>query len=125
MILMVSVFFSFLIKILFVSSSGDDDNDNDDDDGQQQANNDDNNNSNNNNNNNNSNNYGGVDQNQLSKFLFTFSGELFFMVFLPPIMFNSGYELKRELFFRHLKPIVSFAVVGTAVSGIVLSLIHI
>ncbi|OEU11722.1 Na_H_Exchanger-domain-containing protein [Fragilariopsis cylindrus CCMP1102] len=114
---MVSVFFSFLIKIFFVSSSGDDDNDNDDD-GQQQANNDDD----NTNDNNSNNNYGGVDQNQLSTFLLTFSGELFFMVFLPPIMFNSGYELKRELFFRHLKPIVSFAVVGTAVSGMVTGL---
>jgi NhaP-type Na+/H+ or K+/H+ antiporter len=106
MILIVSVFFSFLIKLFFVSSSGEDDS----------------NNNNNANNNNNNNNYGGVDQNQLSKFLLTFSGEIFFMVFLPPIMFNSGYELKRELFFRHLKPIVSFAVVGTAVSGVVTGL---
>jgi NhaP-type Na+/H+ or K+/H+ antiporter len=36
---------------------------------------------------------------------------------LPPILFNSGYELQRELFFRHFRAIVSFAVVGTIVSG--------
>jgi len=96
MILIVSVIFSFLIKLfLSVSSSY----------------------------NSNNNKYGGVDQNLLSEFLLNFSGEVFFMVFLPPIMFNSGYELKRELFFRHLKPIVSFAVVGTAVSGIVTGLL--
>lgn len=126
MILIVSVFFSFLIKIVFVAEdyafdgTNDDENNydgyydyDDNNDGGQQ----------NNNDNNNNNNYGGVNQNQLSQFLLTFSGEIFFMVFLPPIMFNSGYELKRELFFRHLKPIVSFAVVGTAVSGVVTGLI--
>ncbi len=64
-----------------------------------------------------------VDTNQLEIFLLTFSEEIFFMVFLPPILFNSGYELKRELFFRHLRPIVSFAVIGTAFSGIVTGLI--
>jgi len=96
MILIVSAIFSFLIKLfLSVSSSYNSDN----------------------------NKYGGVDPNLLSEFLLNFSGEVFFMVFLPPILFNSGYELKRELFFRHLKPIVSFAVVGTAVSGIVTGLL--
>jgi len=63
-------------------------------------------------------NYIEVDQDLLSEFLLTFSESFFFMVFLPPIMFHSGYELKRELFFRHIKPIVSFAVLGTALSGI-------
>ena len=64
-----------------------------------------------------------IDENQLQTFLLTFSEEVFFMVFLPPILFNSGYQLKRELFFRHLKPIVSYAVFGTAFSGIVTGLI--
>ena len=64
-----------------------------------------------------------VDQSQLSQFLLTFDAEAFFMLFLPPIMFNSGYELQRELFFRHIKPIVSLAVVGTAFSGVVTGLV--
>ena len=38
---------------------------------------------------------------------------------LNQIMFNAGYQLKRELFFRHLKPIVSFAVIGTATAGLI------
>ena len=53
-----------------------------------------------------------VDKNELERFLLSFSEEIFFMILLPPILFNSGYELKRELFFRHLRPIVSFAVIG-------------
>jgi len=124
MVLIVSVLVSFVVKIFFgtedSSNSGQEEqdggyydgyyayNDNDDRNDEQQSSN---------------SYYGSVDQNQLSKFLLTFSGELFFMVFLPPIMFHSGYELKRELFFRHLKPIVSFAVVGTAISGIVTGMI--
>merc|ERR1712060_685509 len=92
MVLLVSVFFSFVIKFFLVESS-------------------------------NNNNYGGVDQNQLTSFLLSFSGEIFFMVFLPPIMFNSGYQLQREMFFRHLKPIFLFAVVGTAVSSVMTGLI--
>ena len=64
-------------------------------------------------------NYIEVDQDLLSEFLLTFSESFFFMVFLPPIMFHSGYELKRELFFRHIKPIVSFAVIGTATAGLI------
>lgn len=118
MVLLVSAFVSFLVKMFF---AGEDSSDSgqaseydgyyeytDEDDGDMQ---------------NNNSYHGSVDQNQLSKFLLTFSEEVFFMVFLPPIMFNSGYELKRELFFRHLKPILSFAVFGTAFSGIVTGLI--
>eukprot|EP00980_Cylindrotheca_fusiformis_P000687 scaffold167_cov110-Cylindrotheca_fusiformis.AAC.15 len=51
------------------------------------------------------------------RLLFSFPKEVFFLGFLPPILFNSGYELQRELFFRHIKAIVSFAVVGTLISG--------
>ena len=103
MVLLVGVFFSFLIKV-FVH---DDDADTaaadaayaagDDDDGSS----------------------GVVDQSKFSNTVLQFSGEIFFMALLPPILFYSGYELKRELFFRHIKPIVSFAAVGTTVSGLV------
>lgn len=60
-----------------------------------------------------------VDQHKFSNTVLSFSGEVFFMALLPPILFHSGYELKRELFFRHIKPIVSFAALGITVSGLV------
>ncbi|KAL3905041.1 MAG: hypothetical protein SGILL_009836 [Bacillariaceae sp.] len=62
---------------------------------------------------------GTVDQSKFSNTVLQFSGEIFFMALLPPILFYSGYELKRELFFRHIRPIVSFAAIGTVVSGLV------
>ncbi|KAL7571190.1 hypothetical protein ACA910_010618 [Epithemia clementina (nom. ined.)] len=51
--------------------------------------------------------------------LISFSPNIFFMALLPPILFNSGYQLRRELFLRHIYPIVMFAVMGTIVSSIV------
>ncbi|CAJ1933402.1 unnamed protein product [Cylindrotheca closterium] len=53
----------------------------------------------------------------LLKLMFSFPKEVFFFGFLPPILFNSGYELQREMFFRHIKAIGAFAVIGTLVSG--------
>ena len=50
--------------------------------------------------------------------LLSFSPEIFFVALLPPIIFNSGYHLRRELFFRHLAPISLFAVIGTLVSAL-------
>ena len=38
---------------------------------------------------------------------------------LPPIIFNSGYHIERELFFRHIVPICLFACVGTVVATFV------
>ena len=104
MVLLVGVFFSFLIKV-FVHHDDDADTADeaayvgggDDDDGSS----------------------GVVDQSKFSNTVLQFSGEIFFMALLPPILFHSGYELKRELFFRHIKPIVSFAAIGTTVSGLV------
>jgi len=51
------------------------------------------------------------------KLMFSFPKEVFFFGFLPPILFNSGYELQREMFFRHIKAIGAFAVIGTVISG--------
>jgi len=55
--------------------------------------------------------------------LLSFSPSLFFMALLPPIMFNSGYQLRRELFYRHIKPIVLFSCVGTTVSALAVAFI--
>mmetsp|Transcript_29166 Transcript_29166/g.86345 ORF Transcript_29166/g.86345 Transcript_29166/m.86345 type:complete len:242 (-) Transcript_29166:1835-2560(-) len=55
--------------------------------------------------------------------LLSFSPTLFFVALLPPIIFNSGYHLKRELFFRHMTPIVLFACVGTATSTLVIAVL--
>jgi NhaP-type Na+/H+ or K+/H+ antiporter len=50
--------------------------------------------------------------------LLSFSPQVFFLVLLPPIIFNSGYHLRKELFFRHITPICLLAVMGTTVSAI-------
>ena len=46
-----------------------------------------------------------------------FSPELFFVGLLPPIIFNSGFHLKRSLFFCNVTPILCFAVIGTLASA--------
>jgi NhaP-type Na+/H+ or K+/H+ antiporter len=100
MVLLVGMLFSFIIKVFFHSSDDTSvDMETTDDDGS-----------------------GTVEQHKFSNTVLQFSGEIFFMALLPPILFHSGYELKRELFFRHIKPIVSFAAVGTTVSGLVTGL---
>ena len=50
--------------------------------------------------------------------MLSFSPDLFFMALLPPILFNSGYQLRRELFYRHIKPIILLATVGTIFSAL-------
>lgn len=58
----------------------------------------------------------------LANSILSFSPNVFFMALLPPILFHSGYGLRRELFYRHIKPIALFAAVGTLLSALVTGL---
>jgi sodium/hydrogen exchanger 8 len=51
----------------------------------------------------------------------SFSPTVFFVVLLPPIIFNSGYRLHRDLFFRHAVPICLYACVGTTICTFVVA----
>ena len=53
--------------------------------------------------------------------IFSFSPTIFFIILLPPIIFNSGYHLQRDLFFRYIAPICLYACVGTAVCTLVMA----
>mmetsp|Transcript_319 Transcript_319/g.840 ORF Transcript_319/g.840 Transcript_319/m.840 type:complete len:678 (+) Transcript_319:143-2176(+) len=54
--------------------------------------------------------------------LLSFDPEFFFIFLLPPIIFNTGLRMG-PLFFRHITPIIMFAIVGTAISAIVTAFI--
>ena len=51
--------------------------------------------------------------------LLHFSPNAFFLLLLPPIIFNSGYHMNRSLFFPLLPAISLYAVVGTLISCLV------
>jgi len=54
--------------------------------------------------------------------LLSFSPKVFFVALLPPIIFNSGYHIKRELFFRHIVAIFLYACIGTTISTAVVAM---
>jgi hypothetical protein len=53
----------------------------------------------------------------LPQFFLFFPNRIFFMALLPPILFNSGYQLQKELFYRHFLPIALFSCVGTCIAA--------
>ncbi|KAK9722396.1 monovalent cation:H+ antiporter, CPA1 (nhx1) [Basidiobolus ranarum] len=52
--------------------------------------------------------------------LMTFDSAFFLNLILPPIILNSGYELKRYRFFRHIGTILVFALLGTFTTALVI-----
>ena len=50
------------------------------------------------------------------------SPTVFFIGFLPPIIFNSGYTLKRKVFLFYFVPSVLYAVVGTIITTTIIGL---
>jgi NhaP-type Na+/H+ or K+/H+ antiporter len=54
---------------------------------------------------------------ELPQFFLFFPNNVFFMALLPPILFNSGYQLQKELFYRHFSPIALYSCLGTCVAA--------
>ncbi len=48
--------------------------------------------------------------------ILAFGPSVFFIVLLPPIIFNSGYHLNMQLLLRHFTPICLLAFLGTTTS---------
>jgi hypothetical protein len=63
----------------------------------------------------------GQNYEDVAESIFSFSPTIFFIILLPPIIFNSGYHLQRDLFFRYITPICLYACIGTAICTMVVA----
>lgn len=62
---------------------------------------------------------------EVAESVLAFDSSVFFIVLLPPIIFNSGYHLHRQLLRRYFTPICLFAFLGTMISmGLVAGMLH-
>jgi len=52
-----------------------------------------------------------------------FSGEIFFLILLPIIIFQAGYSLRKKEFFGQLVSILTFSILGTALAAFVIGTI--
>lgn len=48
------------------------------------------------------------------------SPDVFFLVLLPPIIFENAYNLNKGYFFSNFVPILTFAIFGTTISAMVI-----
>eukprot|EP00978_Attheya_sp_CCMP212_P049530 scaffold677539_cov47-Attheya_sp.AAC.1 len=62
------------------------------------------------------------DENEAVESMLSFSPTVFFVVLLPPIIFNSGYHIQRDLFFRHIVPICLYACIGTILATSIMAI---
>ncbi|KAJ3129913.1 monovalent cation:H+ antiporter, CPA1 (nhx1) [Nowakowskiella sp. JEL0407] len=51
----------------------------------------------------------------------SFDHRYFFNLLLPPIILNSGYDMKRKNFFRNFGSILTFAILGTIISTFIIA----
>ncbi|CAI2387640.1 unnamed protein product [Moneuplotes crassus] len=54
--------------------------------------------------------------------ILSFEPHAFFLILLPPIMYDAGFTLNKANFFANIVPIASFAIFGTIIATIVFSL---